>query len=64
MTKKIQKTGLPFITTSVNLSGEKPSVKLSEIPKTIKKQVDVIIQGRKLSGKPSTLIINNKKIKR
>ncbi|MEK6830481.1 MAG: L-threonylcarbamoyladenylate synthase [Nanoarchaeota archaeon] len=63
-TKKIQKTGAPFITTSVNLSS-KPSIKkISEVPEDIKNKVDFIIDYGLLSGKPSTLIINGKEVKR
>ena len=63
-TKKIQKTGTPFITTSVNLSGEKPVTKISEIPEQILNKVDIIIDKGKLSGRPSTLIMGDKEIKR
>lgn len=63
-TRKIQKTGIPFITTSVNFSGEEPANKISEIPEEIINKVDFVIDKGKLSGKPSTLIINNKEIER
>lgn len=63
-TRKIQKTGIPFITTSVNFSGEKPAGKISEIPEEIKSKVNFVIDKGKLSGKPSALIINNKEIER
>jgi len=60
----VRLSGVPFVTTSVNLSGEKPAKKISEISKDIKNQVDVIIDEGKLSGKPSTLIVGGKEIKR
>ncbi len=60
----VRLTGYPFISTSVNLSGEKPAKKISEISKDIKDQVDVVIDRGKLSGKPSTLIVNGKEVKR
>jgi L-threonylcarbamoyladenylate synthase len=60
---QVQKAGLPFITTSVNFSGEKPSISLEEIPEEIKSQVDIIIKG-KVSGKPSILVIEGKEIER
>jgi L-threonylcarbamoyladenylate synthase len=61
LTKIIQKAGKPFITTSVNLSGEPFATSLEEIPKEIKSKVDFIIEADgELSGKPSTLIINGK----
>jgi len=62
--KEIQKSGVPFITTSVNLSGEPFVKKISDISEEIKKHVDVIVEGGELSGRPSTLIINGKEIKR
>lgn len=64
-TKIIQSSGLPFITTSVNLAGEKPAVNLQEISEDIKNQVDIIIEAREeLSGIPSKLVINNKIVER
>jgi len=63
-TRKIQETGLPFITTSVNFSGQKPANKIEEIPKQIINKVDFVINKGELKGKPSTLIINGKEIKR
>jgi L-threonylcarbamoyladenylate synthase len=63
-TKQIQKSEKPFITTSVNLAGQPPITNINEIPKKIKEQVDIIINQGPLTGKPSTLIINNKIIKR
>jgi len=63
--KLIQKAKVPFITTSVNLSGEKPASDLNEISKNIIKKVDIIINSGKLSGKPSTIILENgQKLKR
>ena len=65
--KDIQKSNLPFVTTSVNLSGQKPATSISDINKRIINQVDEIIKEEdenKLSGKPSILIINGKEIKR
>ena len=65
--KTIQKSKVPFITTSVNLSGEKPATHLDEISKQIKNQVDYVIQSQSeslLSGKPSKLIIDGKVVER
>ena len=64
LTKKIQKSKLPFVTTSVNLSGQKPITKISEIPEEIRKKVDIIIDEGELSGRPSTLVINGKEVVR
>ena len=63
-TKSIQKADLPFITTSVNLSGEPFLTKISDLNQVIKKQVDHVIDIGPLTGKPSTLILNGKEIKR
>lgn len=66
-TKKIQEAKVPFVTTSVNLSGEPFALTLEDIPEKIKQKVDYIISidsNEKLSGKPSTLIINGKEIER
>ena len=63
----IEMSGRPVVTTSVNLSGEKPAVKISDISKDIIQKVDFFIKAkneRKLSGKPSTLVIDGKEIGR
>ncbi len=53
----IEKVGGILLTSSANLSGEKSTIKLKEINKTICDQVDVIIEAReKLTGIPSTII--------
>ena len=64
-TRLIKKASVPFITTSTNLSGEKPASSLKDIDKKILKKVDVVINGGKLHGKPSTIILENgKRLKR
>lgn len=64
-TKDIQKAGVPFVTTSVNLSGEPFAISLEDIKPEILSKVDYIIKSKeKLSGIPSTLIINGKEVKR
>lgn len=63
-TRKIQKSGVPFITTSVNLAGEPHLTKISDLKKEIKEKVDFIIDIGELSGNPSKLIINGKEVKR
>lgn len=63
-TKKVQESGLPFITTSVNLSGQPFATKMSEIPDKILDSVDVVLEAGELNGKPSTLIIWGKEINR
>lgn len=54
--KVIQKAKTPFISTSVNISGEQPVTEISKIPKKIMKQVDIIIDAGRLSDKPSMII--------
>jgi len=64
-TKEIEKAGVPFITTSVNLSGEPSALSFKEIKSEIMKKVDYVIESEEeLSGKPSTLIINGKEVER
>lgn len=63
-TREIQSAGVPFITTSVNFSGEKPANEIKEISGEILEKVDYVFNAGKLSGKPSTIIINGKEIKR
>lgn len=54
--KLIELAGKPFITTSANKLGEPPATKISEIPKDIERQVDFVIDGGQLPGKPSKII--------
>jgi len=63
-TKMIQKSGLPFITTSVNLTGEPFIKEIPEISHDILEHIDHIIDYGPLTGNPSTLIINGKEVKR
>jgi len=61
---KIQKVGVPFITTSVNLSGEKPANSIKDISKEILNSVDFVIDNGGLSGKPSILVVEGEEIAR
>jgi len=61
-TKLVQKAGVPFITTSVNESGKDPIKEIKNIPRSIKKKVDFIIDAGVLDNKPSTVIDLTKKI--
>lgn len=63
-TRGIQKVGVPFVTTSANLSGEKPADSIGEIPKEILSKADIVVDGGKLAGKPSALVIGGKEIVR
>ena len=63
--KFIRKANVPFITTSVNFSGEKHAAEIKEMPKMVLKQVDYFIDSGKLTGNPSTIInLKGKEIKR
>lgn len=65
ITKHIQDSGVPFVTTSVNLSGEPFAINLDDIKQELKEQIDYVIGSKEdLSGKPSTLIINGKEVER
>ena len=55
----ISKTGVSFITTSANLSGEGAALELTDIPRYLFNKVDVIINDGKLFGKPSSLILES-----
>lgn len=63
-TKEIQKASVPFITTSVNLAGEPFATKISDVKEEIKNKVDHIIDAGELNGRPSTLVIDGKEVKR
>lgn len=52
----VEESKVPFITTSVNLSGERFIEDIREIPIEIAREVDYIIDGGFLSGKPSTIV--------
>lgn len=62
--KLLQKTEKPIVTTSVNLSGEKPANKIEEINFEILGKVDLIINEGELSGKASILIKDGKELSR
>jgi L-threonylcarbamoyladenylate synthase len=57
--KLVEKAGVPFITTSVNLSGEKPAGSFHEIKTEILDGVDIALDGGTLQGTPSTIIMPN-----
>ena len=63
-TKLVEKSGVPFITTSVNFAGEPFAVKISDIDHEIIDRADIVIGVGKLDGRPSTLIIGGKEIQR
>lgn len=53
----IQKANVPFVTTSVNLAGEKPASSLNEIKPEILDQANIIVNAGILKGNPSTIIL-------
>ncbi|MBM3247462.1 threonylcarbamoyl-AMP synthase [Candidatus Pacearchaeota archaeon] len=61
---KIQETGVPFVTTSVNSSGEPFAKSIKEIKSEILDKVDYVIDIGELNGNPSTLIIDGKPLER
>lgn len=54
-TKVIQEAGVPFVTTSVNPSGQEPLKQISEIPEKIANRADVTIDAGVLNNPPSTV---------
>jgi len=65
--KAIKKSKTPIITTSINLSGEKPIKAIKKISKEVLDKVDYVFDYGKIgSGKPSTIIdtIRKEEIKR
>lgn len=60
----VQVAGVPFVTTSVNVSGEPFAKNISDINKDILDSVDCVVDVGELNGNPSTLIIDGKEIKR
>ena len=62
----VEMLGEPFITTSCNLAWEPIVTEIENIPAEISEQVDYIIDGWPLGGKPSVLIdlVENKIIER
>lgn len=63
-TKLVQKAGVPFITTSVNYTGEPYAISISDIDKDILDVVHIVIGVGKLDGRPSTLVVEGKEIER
>ncbi len=63
-TKILQSSGKPIVTTSVNISGEPFATEIPEVNEKIISLVDEIYDYGKLSGSPSTLVIDGKEIKR
>jgi len=52
----VDRVGVPFVTTSVNPTGEKNMISIEDIDKDIKNKVDYIIYEGTKKGKPSTIV--------
>jgi len=63
-TSRVQEAGVPIITTSVNLSGQKPANCIDDIHEEIINKVDFAFDYGGLSGRPSTLVVGEKEIER
>jgi L-threonylcarbamoyladenylate synthase len=55
-TRLVQEAGVPFITTSANISGDVPPRVLSGMPVKIREGADVAIDGGPLGKKPSSVM--------
>ncbi len=60
----VNASGVPFVTTSVNLSGEEPIADLKDLSEEILEKVDVIVNGGKLCGRPSSIVFGDKIVER
>jgi len=56
LTKIIQKSEKPFVTTSANISGQSTITNAKEIPRDIARGLDMIIDAGELTNPPSTII--------
>ena len=53
--KLLERANLTFITTSVNISGQKHLTNIKDLKKEIAEEVDYIIDSSTIKGKPSTI---------
>ncbi len=51
----VQEAGVPFVTTSANISGHDPIKSTAEIDEELKKRIDVVIEAGMLNNPPSTI---------
>lgn len=54
--KLITKAGVPFVTTSANISGQPTIKSVKRIPEQMLERIDYVIDGGILAGKASTII--------
>jgi len=55
-TSVLQESGVPVITTSANISGQKTITEIKEIPESFRASVGVAVDGGRIEGKPSKII--------
>ncbi len=55
ISRLVARAGLPFVTTSANLSGQPTITEPSQLPKQIAEQIDILIDGGRLTGRASTI---------
>ncbi len=52
----VRDAGVPFITTSANLTGQPTISRVEDIPESMLEKIDFVIGGGELKGKPSQVI--------
>ena len=52
----VEALGKPLTATSANLSGGKDPTTIAELPRELVKEVDVVVDGGKVLGVPSTVV--------
>ena len=59
--KLVEEANVPFVTTSVNKTGEKPIISPKDIPQEILRKIDIVVNAGIIEGNPSTIIDYTKK---
>jgi len=54
-TDVVSEAGVPFVTTSVNVSGDAPAASLSEVPASMEKSVDIAVDAGRIEGRASRI---------
>ncbi|QQR92898.1 MAG: threonylcarbamoyl-AMP synthase [Candidatus Iainarchaeum archaeon] len=54
-TQLVEEAGIPFVTTSVNISGQPHAKSISDIPKEMREAVDYVVDAGKLENPPSEI---------
>ena len=52
----VKKFERPIVTTSVNVSGERPIIQVSDIPRSMREQIDFFIDSGRLENPPSKIV--------